>query len=285
MLQACLDGCLTQPTLGDETVPRIVSPVTFVRMSCDGSTNGAGNDCLLSHQGDLVSVCADQCAHRSGLERDLYLGAHPDDVAQPEPPPLLALVFEGPPRPMNAGCDAFESVAEAVTKQAVASQPAVQRCFLEEASGEMVPDWVDLQITYDLDGRVVRSTGTGEHKTLVACLGRVAAAWTVERAMPAAPTKEAVTMVASLRRDRRAVRFAGLVFGLRRGIDLSHFEPFLSSEGADRLARFKRNRLRPLGLEHRFTELLMAVVALLAALLFVIILRRWRTGRTGTQSG
>jgi len=210
------------------------------------------------------------------VDQDFYLGAHPDDVVQPEPPPLLAMVFEGPPKPPSSGCDEFESVAEALTKQAVAAQPAVQRCFLDAAEDEVVPDWVNLRIKYERDGRVASVTGWEGRggEVLAGCLSRAATAWHLPQALQASRPTDPVTMLVSLRRDKRAMRFAGWDVGLLRGIDLARGELLMYSKTARRLAAFKRDPLGSIGLERRFTAVITVSLALLAALLVFLVRRR-----------
>jgi len=220
------------------------------------------------------------------VDHDFYLGAHPDDVVQPEPAPLLAIVSGGPPKPPSSGCDEFESVAEALTKRVVAAQPAVQRCFLDAAEDEVVPDWVNLRIRYENDGRVASLyewEGTGG-EVLLGCLSRAATAWNLPQAMQASRPTEPVVMLVSFRRDKRAMRFAGWDVGLLRGIDRARGEPMWPSKAARLLAGFKRYTFGLVGLETHSSAILRASFALLPAFLLFRAFRRRRALRAVSQS-
>ena len=282
-MQRCLDVCVSGGAADDGRDVGLVSEVTFVRPACEPASGGERGNCLAT---DPAAACAAQCAREQSVDQDFYLGAHPDDVVQPEPSPLLAVVFGGPSKPPSSGCDEFESVAEALTKRAVAAQPAVQRCFLDAAEEEAVPDWVNLRVKYERDGRVASVNGWegmgGE--VLVGCLSMAATAWNLPQAMQASRPTDPVLMLVSLRRDSRAMRFAGWDARLLRGIDRARFEPLLPSKAARRLAEFKRNALGPIGLERHFSEVITVTLALLPAYLLFRVFRRRRSLRADSQS-
>ena len=274
-MQRCLDVCVSGGAADDGRDVGLVSEVTFVRPACEPASGGERGNCLAT---DPAAACAAQCAREQSVDQDFYLGAHPDDVVQPEPSPLLAVVFGGPSKPPSSGCDEFESVAEALTKRAVAAQPAVQRCFLDAAEEEAVPDWVNLRVKYERDGRVASVNGWegmgGE--VLVGCLSMAATAWNLPQAMQASRPTDPVLMLVSLRRDSRAMRFAGWDARLLRGIDRARFEPLLPSKAARRLAEFKRHTLGSIGLERHFSEVVSVILVLLTAILSFVVLRRHR---------
>ena len=282
-MQHCLDVCVSIGAADDGRDVGLVSEVTFVRPACEPATGGERANCMAT---DPAAACAAQCVRQVSVGQDFYLGAHPDDVVQPEPPPLLTMVFGGPSKPPSSGCDEFESVAEALTKQAVAAQPAVQRCFLDAAEEEAVPDWVNLRVKYERDGRVASVNGWEGRgsEVLVGCLSRAATAWNLPQAMQASRPTDPVLMLVSLRRDSRAMRFAGWDVGLLRGIDRARFEPLLPSKAARRLAEFKRNALGPIGLERHFSEVITVTLALLPAYLLFRVFRRRRSLRADSQS-
>lgn len=274
-MQRCLDVCVSGGAADDGRDVGLVSEVTFVRPACEPASGGERGNCLAT---DPAAACAAQCAREQSVDQDFYLGAHPDDVVQPEPSPLLAVVFGGPSKPPSSGCDEFESVAEALTKRAVAAQPAVQRCFLDAAEEEAVPDWVNLRVKYERDGRVASVNGWegmgGE--VLVGCLSMAATAWNLPQAMQASRPTDPVLMLVSLRRDSRAMRFAGWDARLLRGIDRARFEPLLPSKAARRLAEFKRHTLGSIGLERHFSEVVSVTLVLLIAILSFVVRRRHR---------
>jgi hypothetical protein len=172
-----------------------------------------------------------------------------------------------------------------LVKQAVAAQPAVQRCFLDAAEEEAVPDWVNLRIKYESDGRVASVTGWEGRggEVLAGCLSRAATKWNLPQAMQASRPTDPATMLVSLRRDKRAMRFAGWDVGLLRGIDLARGELLMYSKTARRMAAFKLDPLGSIGLERRFTAVITVSLALLAALL-VFLVRRRRRRRAVSQS-
>jgi hypothetical protein len=274
-MQHCLDVCVSIGAADDGRDVGLVSEVTFVRPACEPATGGERANCMAT---DPAAACAAQCVRQVSVGQDFYLGAHPDDVVQPEPPPLLTMVFGGPSKPPSSGCDEFESVAEALTKQAVAAQPAVQRCFLDAAEEEAVPDWVNLRVKYERDGRVASVNGWEGRgsEVLVGCLSMAATAWNLPQAMQASRPTDPVLMLVSLRRDSRAMRFAGWDVGLLRGIDRARFEPLLPSKAARRLAEFKRHTLGSIGLERHFSEVVSVILVLLTAILSFVVLRRHR---------
>jgi len=171
-------------------------------------------------------------------------------------------------------------------RQAVAAQPSIQGCFLEAEQEGAVPDWVNLRIKFEVDGRVASVTGWEGRGSdaLIGCLARVAAKWDTLKPMRVYAESARSLMLVSLRRDPRAVRIAGWELGVRRGIRFENLDPLEPSTSARLLAGFKRYTFGLVGLEEHSSAILKATLALLPASLMFRAFRRRRALRAASQS-
>jgi len=269
-MQRCLDSCVANNRWSEIGSKALSSAVVEVYPWCDEPPELGTIDCVPPSLAELGPSCAKQCLRRANVAGSLFLGAHPDDFVQPEPPPLLALVFDG-----------SKGDPRGLVKQAVAAQPAVQRCFLDAAEEEAVPDWVNLRIKFEVDGRVASVTGWGGRGSdeLIGCLARVAAKWDTLKPLRGYAESSRSLLLFSLRRDPRAVGLAGWEMGVRRGIRFESLDALESSTSARLLAGFKRYTFGLVGLEEHSSAILRASFALLPAFLLFRALRRRRARR------
>ncbi len=269
-VQRCLDRCVANNRWSEIGSKALSSAVVEVYPWCDEPPELGTIDCVPSSLAELGPSCAKQCLRQALVERRLYLGAHPDDVVQPEPPPLLALVFDG--------AVGIRWIPQEMAKLVVAAQPAVQHCFLDAAEEEAVPDWVNLRIKFEVDGRVASVTGWEGRGSdeLIGCLARVAAKWAAPNPLNAFSEPSQSLMLISLRRDPRAVGVAGWEMGVRRGIRFESLDPLESSTSARLLAGFKRYTFGLVGLEEHSSAILRASFALLPAFMLFRAFRRRR---------
>ncbi len=272
-MQRCLDSCVANNRWSEIGSKALSSAVVEVYPWCDEPPELGTIDCVPPSLAELGPSCAKQCLRRANVAGSLFLGAHPDDFVQPEPPPLLALVFDG-----------SKGDPRGLAKLAVAAQPAVQRCFLDAAEEEAVPDWVNLRIKYEVDGRVASVTGWEGRGSdeLIGCLARVAAKWDTLKPLRVYAESARSLMLVLLRRDPRAVRIAGWELGVRRGIRFESLDPLEPSTSARLLAGFKRYTFGLVGLEEHSSAILKASLALLPAYLLLRAFRRRR--RADSQS-
>lgn len=278
-MQRCLDRCVANIRWTEVGSTPGAEAVVEVYPWCDEPPELGTPDCVSPSSAGSGPPCAKQCLRQALVERRLYLGAHPDDFVQPEPPPLLALVFDG-----TVG---IRWIPQELVKQAVAAQPAVQRCFLDAAEEEGVPDWVNLRLKFQPDGRVATVTGWEGRGSdaLIGCLARIAAKWDAPKPLHAFSEPARSWMLVSLRRDPRAVRIAGWELGVRRGIRFENLDPLEPSTSARLLAGFKRYTFGLVGLEEHSNAILKATLALLPASLLFRAIRRRRSLRAKSQSG
>jgi len=269
-MQRCLDSCVANSPWPEVGSTKRTEAVVEVYPWCDEPPELGTIDCVPPSLAELGPSCAKQCLRRANVAGSLFLGAHPDDFVQPEPPPLLALVFDG-----------SKGDPRGLVKQAVAAQPAVQRCFLDAAEEEAVPDWVNLRIKFEVDGRVASVTGWEGRGSdeLIGCLARVAAKWDTLKPLRGYAESSRSLLLFSLRRDPRAVGLAGWEMGVRRGIRFESIDALESSTSARLLAGFKRYTFGLVGLEEHSSAILRASFALLPAFLLFRALRRRRALR------
>lgn len=277
-MQRCLDSCVANNRWTEIGSKALSSAVVEVYPWCDEPPELGTPDCVSPSSAGSGPACAKQCLRQALVERRLYLGAHPDDVVQPEPPPLLALVFDG-----TVG---IRWIPQELAKLAVAAQPAIQGCFLEAEQEEAVPDWVNLRLKFQPDGRVATVTGWEGRGSdeLIGCLAGVAAKWDAPKPLHAFSEPARSLMLVSLRRDPRAVRIAGWELGVRRGIRFENLDPLEPATSARLLGRFKRSTFGLVGLEEHSSAILKATLALLPAYLLFRVFRRRRSLRADSQS-
>jgi len=276
-MQRCLDRCVANNHWSEIGSKALLSAVVEVYPWCDEPPESRTVDCVSPTSASSGPSCAKQCLRQALVERRLYLGAHPDDVVQPEPPPLLALVFDG--------AVGIRWIPQELAKLAVAAQPSIQRCFLEAEREESVPDWVNLRLKFESDGRVASVVGWEGRGSdaLIGCLAQVAAAWAAPTPLHAFSAPAQSLMLISLRRDPRAVGLAGWEMGVRREIRFKSLDPLEPSTNARLLAGFKRYTFGLVGLENHASAILQSSLALLPAFLLLRAFRR-RSRRAASQS-